>query len=72
MRRGGAFNTEKLVKYKNIAFGGTMTKTLNEFEESGFITNLPKLGLKLANSVSCISDFYTLFYFRFIDKSGKY
>ena len=26
----------------------------------------------MANSVYCISDFYTLFYFRFIDKAGKY
>lgn len=70
--KGGSLTRDELVKYTNIASGGTMTKTLNELEESGFIAKLPKFGLKLANSVYCISDFYTLFYFRFIDKAGKY
>ncbi|PWK22374.1 hypothetical protein LV89_03439 [Arcicella aurantiaca] len=70
--KGGALTRDELVKYTQIPTGGTMTKTLNELEESGFITKLPKFGLKTAKSVYCISDFYTLFYFRFIDKAGKY
>lgn len=70
--KGGSLNRDELVKFTKIPTGGTMTKTLNELEESGFITKLPKFGLKTAKSVYSISDFYTLFYFRFIDTAGKY
>jgi hypothetical protein len=70
--KGGSLTRDELLKYTKIPTGGTMTKTLNELEESGFIAKLPKFGLKTANSVYCISDFYTLFYFRFIDTAGKY
>lgn len=70
--KGGSLTRDELVKYTKIPTGGTMTKTLNELEESGFITKLPKFGLKTAKSVYCISDFYTLFYFRFIATAGKY
>lgn len=70
--KGGALTRDELLKYTKMTTGGAITKTLNELEESGFIAKLHKLGNKTANSVYCISDFYTLFYFRFISTAGKY
>lgn len=70
--KGGALTRDELLKYTKMTTGGAITKTLNELEESGFITRLVKFGNKTANSLYCISDFYTLFYFRFISSAGKY
>ncbi|MFN8348701.1 MAG: ATP-binding protein [Spirosomataceae bacterium] len=70
--KGGALTRDELIKYTNLTTGGTVSKTLNELEESGFIAKLPKFGNKTANSVYCIADFYTLFYFRFISTAGRY
>jgi uncharacterized protein len=70
--KGGALTREELIKHSNLSTGGTMTKILSELEESGFITTFQKFGLQKSNLVYCISDFYTLFYFKFIQKAGKY
>jgi uncharacterized protein len=70
--KGGALTREELIKYSNFSSGGTITKVLSELEESGFITTLQKFGVQKSNLIYCISDFYTLFYFRFIQKAGKY
>lgn len=70
--KGGALTRDELLKYTKMTTGGAITKTLNELEESGFIAKLGKFGNKTANSLYCISDFYTLFYFRFISSAGKY
>lgn len=70
--KGGALTRDKLIKYSPFSSGGSMSKVLSELEESGFITTSQKFGLKKANLIYTISDFYTLFYFRFIEKAGKY
>jgi uncharacterized protein len=70
--KGGALTRDELIKYSTFSSGGSMSKVLSELEESGFISTFQKFGLKKANLVYTISDFYTLFYFRFIEKAGKY
>ena len=70
--QGGALTRDELIKHSNFSSGGATTNALNELEESGFITSFQKFGLKKANTVYCISDFYTLFYFKFIMNEGKY
>lgn len=70
--KGGALTREELIKSSGLSSGGSTTKVLNELEESGFIGFLQKFGTKKSNVTYYISDFYTLFYFRFIASAGKY
>ena len=70
--KGGALTRDELIKQTDFSSGGGISKVLSELEESGFITSFQKFGLKKTNLVYSISDFYTLFYFRFIMKAGKY
>jgi AAA+ ATPase superfamily predicted ATPase len=69
---GGSITREELIKNSVFTSGGNISKVLNELEESGFLTSFQRFGLKKAHLVFCLSDFYTLFYFRFIQHSGKY
>lgn len=70
--KGGALTREEIIKYAGLSSGGGVSKVLAELEESGFISSFPKFGLKTAHTSYAITDFYTLFYFRFIQKEGKY
>ncbi len=65
--RKGMTRTEILIKSK-IKSGGTLSKTIEELEESGFIEKyFPYRGKK--DSVYRIIDEYSLFYIKFIEKS---
>lgn len=65
--RKGLTRNEILIKSK-ITSGGTLTKTLNELEDSGFIENyFPYKGTK--NTLFRLTDEYTLFYIKYIEKT---
>jgi uncharacterized protein len=70
--KGPALSRDGLLKNLDIPSGGNLSKVLLELEESGFITAFQSFGYKKANMAYCISDFYTLFYFRFIMDANKY
>jgi uncharacterized protein len=70
--KGGSLTREELIKFSDFSSGGSISRVLSELEESGFISSFQKFGCKKTNLLYCISDFYTLFYFRFIEKEGKY
>jgi uncharacterized protein len=70
--RGGALTRDELIRHTGLSTGGTFSRVLNELEESGFISTLPLWEGKKYNLSYFISDFYTLFYFKFIERSGKY
>ncbi|MFN0203311.1 MAG: AAA family ATPase [Bacteroidia bacterium] len=70
--KGGSFTREELIKEGKFSSGGAISKALNELEESGFIASFPKFGLKKAHTVYRIADFYTLFYFRFLQQTSNY
>jgi uncharacterized protein len=61
----------ELLKLTNLPSGGTISKILNELEESGFIQSYQPLSLNIKNISYRLSDFYTAFYFKFI-KDAKY
>jgi uncharacterized protein len=61
----------EIVAQYDITSGGTLTKVLNDLEESGFISSYTSLDDLNKNKVYRLSDFYTSFYFKFI-KAGKY
>lgn len=69
---GAASTREELIKRSGLTSGSHVSKVLTELEESGFLTSFQRFGLKKAHLVYYISDFYTLFYFRFIMPIGKY
>jgi uncharacterized protein len=70
--KGGALTRDELIKSTDFSSGGGISKVLSELEESGFISSFQKFGLQKTNLLYCISDFYTLFYFKFILNAGKY
>ena len=65
--RKGLTRTEILIKSK-INSGGTLTKTLLELEESGFIEKyLPYQGTK--DSIYRLTDEYSMFYIKYIENT---
>lgn len=59
-----------LLKKTKIPSGGTLTKTLNELEESGFIEKyMPYKGVK--NAIYRLTDEYSLFYLKFIEPNRQ-
>ncbi len=65
--RKGLTRNELLSKSK-LSSGGTLSKTLMELEQSGFIENyLPYQGIK--DSIYRLSDEYSMFYLKYIEKT---
>ncbi|MBU3661481.1 MAG: AAA family ATPase [Flavobacteriales bacterium] len=65
------FTRAELINSGKLSSGGTMTKVLEELEESGFITAYSSFDNKKKNINYRLSDFYTAFYFRFIAKAQQ-
>ena len=63
---------KELVKMTGIPSGGTMTKLLNELEESGFITRYSFFGDSTKKTIFRLSDFYSLFYLKFIKQNTNF
>lgn len=63
---------DNLVKQFQLISGGDLTIKLNELEESGFIKSYAPFGINKTKKIYIISDYYTLFYFKFIEHSGKF
>lgn len=56
----------ELLKIAKIAEGGNATKILRELEESSFITKYPAFGKNTRYTLYQLTDFYSLFYLKFI------
>jgi len=57
---------EEVIKLSGLPNGGGTTKVLEELQASGFIRKYQPFDKKSKDSLYQLSDFYTLFYFRFI------
>jgi len=64
-RTSGMTRKEIITKSK-LKTGGTFTKVLEELELSGFISKYVPIGKRVKDTIYRLSDFYTLFYFKFI------
>ncbi len=60
----------ELIKEAKLPSGGSVTRILGELEESGFIRKYIAYGKKERNSLYQLTDFYSLFYLKFIKKSS--
>ncbi len=58
---------KEIIKLSKIPDGGGLTHILNELEESGFIRKYKPFNKKNRDSLYQLVDFYTHFYFKFIE-----
>ena len=63
---------ENLIKQFNLVSSGDLSNKLSELEESGFLKSYTPFGVNKSKKIYAISDFYTLFYLRFIENAGRY
>ena len=61
---------EELLKLAKLPNNGNTSKILTELEESSFITKYNAFGKNTRNPVYQLTDFYSLFYLRFIKNSS--
>ena len=61
---------DELLKLANLSDGGGSTKILKELEESSFIKRYNAVGKNTRNSLYQLTDFYSLFYLKFIKNSS--
>lgn len=66
-KKGKGLTRAEIIKGSKLPDGGSMTRLLNELEESGFIRKYIPFGKKNRTSLYQLTDFYSLFYLRFIN-----
>ena len=66
---GARATREEILKQMNIASSGEISKKIKELEESGFVKSYVPFGANKAKKIYAISDYYTLFYLKFIENS---
>jgi uncharacterized protein len=69
---GNRATRDNLTKALQITSSGDFSIKLNELEESGFLKSYTPLGVTKSKKTYVIADYYTLFYFKFIEQAGKY
>jgi len=60
---------EEIITGSGLANAGSATRLLEELETSGFIRKYIPFGKKMRNSLYQLTDFYTLFYLKFIENA---
>lgn len=65
-KKGKGLTRKEIVEITELPNAGSTTRILRELEESGFIRNYRALGKKERSSLFQLSDFYSLFYIKFI------
>jgi uncharacterized protein len=68
-KKGKGLTRKELLEEAALPDGGGITKVLTELEESGFIRKYQPYNKQARESLYQLSDFYSLFYFRFINNS---
>jgi uncharacterized protein len=65
-KKNKGMSREALIQKTSFSNGGSLTRILSELEESGFIRRYKFFGHKARNMMYQVSDFYSLFYLKFI------
>ncbi|MCK6690778.1 MAG: AAA family ATPase [Thermoanaerobaculia bacterium] len=65
----GGMTRKEIIEACHFKTGGTVSKTLDELEESGFITEYLPFGKTAKDSIFKLTDEYTLFYLKFMERS---
>lgn len=69
---GNRATRDNLIKQLKIVSNGDFSIKLNELEESGFLKSYTPIGVNKTKRIYVIADYYTLFYYKFIENSGKF
>jgi AAA+ ATPase superfamily predicted ATPase len=69
-KKAKGLTREEILNNTSLPNGGSSTRILEELEESGFIRKYVPFGKNKRESLYQLSDFYTLFYFNFIQNSN--
>lgn len=70
-REPGGLTRNEIIKAVKLNTGGGATKLLEELEESGFISSVVPYDKNEQQSIYRLSDEYSLFYLKFIQRSSK-
>jgi len=72
-KKAKGLTRNEIIKISKLTNGGSTSKILDELEISGFIRKYISMDKKLRESIYQLTDFYTLFYFKFIhnNKNAK-
>jgi len=70
-RKNKGLTRSEILATTKLLTGGSLTTALNELEESGFIQRTFPFGKKEKDSLFRLSDEYSLFYLRFLDKHAE-
>lgn len=65
-KKSKGLNRQQLATQSSLSNGGALTKVLQELEQSGFVTSYHPFGNKSKDKIYRLTDYYTLFYFKFI------
>jgi uncharacterized protein len=65
-KKNKGMSREELIEKTKFPNGGSLTRILSELEESGFIRRYKSFGHTTRNAQYQVSDFYSLFYLKFI------
>ncbi len=68
-KRKMGLTRKAIIQGSGITNGGSVTRLLNELEESGFITKYLPFGKLQRDALYRLTDYYTLFYFHYIENS---
>ena len=69
---GARATRENLVKHFKLISNGDLSLKLSELEQSGFLKSYTPFGVNKSKRIYVISDYYTFFYFKFIENAGDY
>jgi len=71
-KKGKGLTREEISKESKIPTGGTLTKLLDELEESGFIRRYMPFGKRAKSSLYQLSDFFSLFHIKWMKGQKAY
>jgi AAA+ ATPase superfamily predicted ATPase len=69
-KKAKGLTREEIIKSTKLPDGGGLTQTLEELELCGFIHRYKAYGKKERNNLFQLSDFFTLFYFNFMNNNS--
>ncbi len=71
-KKAKGLTRDEIIKGSDLPDGGSLTRLLTELEESGFIRKYIPFGKKNRNSLYQLTDFYTLFFLRFMNANRQF
>jgi AAA+ ATPase superfamily predicted ATPase len=70
-KKAKGLSRNEIIKLSGLTNAGSTTRIFNELEESGFIRKYTPFSKKRRQSLYQLTDFYTLFYLKFIKNTPK-